>query len=114
LLSLTWDKIDLEGGTILIMSACKVGRDNNSSYFITWRGKPVKRIVSGAFETAKRKSEIDPNRKLPPYFFRQVFVTAALNADGDLKSVSERQATHGPKRQHGSFNTPTSIYIARF
>ena len=86
----------------MIMSARKVGRDNNSRYLITWRGKPVKKIV-GSFERAKRKAKIDPNRKLPPYAFRHAFVTAALNAGGDLKGVSEMAG-------HSRTETTTRIY----
>jgi integrase len=124
LLSLTWDKVDLDGGTILIVSARKGGRESRliplnadfkkfleqwkaedgdkCRYLITWRGKPVKRIV-GAFKRAKRKAKIDPNRKLPPYAFRHAFVTAALNAGGDLKGVSEMAG-------HSRTETTTRIY----
>ena len=106
LLSLTRDKVDLDAGTILVVSARKGGRESrliplnvdfkrflkewkatdgdDSRYLITWRGRPIKRIV-GSFKRAKRKAKIDPNRKLPPYAFRHAFVTAALNAGGDLK-----------------------------
>ncbi|MCB2167967.1 MAG: tyrosine-type recombinase/integrase [Deltaproteobacteria bacterium] len=71
-------------------------------FLITWRGKPVKRIV-GAFKRAKRKAKIDPNRKLPPYAFCHAFVTAALNAGGDLKGVSEMAG-------HSRTETKTRIY----
>ena len=71
-------------------------------YLITWRGKPVKKIV-GSFERAKRKAKIDPNRKLPPYAFQHAFVTADLNAGGDLKGVSEMAG-------HSRTETTTRIY----
>jgi integrase len=124
LLSLTCDKVDLDGCMILVVSARKGGRESRLiplnadfkrfleewkaadgdkiRYLITWRGKPVKRIV-GAFKRAKRKAKIDPNRKLPPYAFRHAFVTAALNAGGDLKSVSEMAG-------HYRTETTTRIY----
>jgi len=124
LLSQTWDMVDLEGGTILMMSSRKDSRESRLiplnadfkrflkqskaedgdkiRYLITWRGKPVKRIV-GAFKRAKRKAKIDPNRKLPPYAFRHAFVTAALNAGGDLKGVSEMAG-------HSRTETTTRIY----
>ena len=124
LLSLTWDKVDLDAGTILVVSARKGGRESrliplnedfkrflkewkeadgdDSRYLITWGGKPIKRIV-GSFKRAKRKAKINPNRKLPPYAFRHAFVTAALNAGGDLKGVSEMAG-------HSRTETTTRIY----
>lgn len=123
LLSLTWDKVDLEGGTILILSARKGGRESrliplnadfkrllmewkgrggDSQYLIAWRGKPIK-CIRGAFNRAKQKAGIDPNRKLPPYAFRHAFVTTALNAGGDLKGVSEMAG-------HSRTETTTRIY----
>jgi len=115
---------DRDVGTILVVSARKGGRESrliplnadfkrlleqwkvedgdNSRYLITWRGRPIKRIV-GAFKRAKRKAKIDPNRKLPPYAFRHAFVTAALNAGGDLKGVSEMAG-------HSRTETTTRIY----
>jgi integrase len=124
LLSLTWDKVDLDGGTILIVSARKGGRESrliplkpdfkkflqewkladgdNARYLITWRGRPIKRI-SGAFKRAKKKAGIDPNRKMPPYSLRHAFVTVALNSGGDLKGVSEMAG-------HTRTETTTRIY----
>ena len=71
-------------------------------YLITWRCKPVK-CIRGSFNSAKRKAKIDPNRKLPPYAFHHAFVTAALNAGGDLKGVSEMAG-------HSRTETTTRIY----
>jgi len=124
LLSLTWDKVDLDGGTILIVSARKSGRESRLiplnadfkkflaqskaedgdkiRYLITWRGKPVKRIV-GAFKRAKRKAKIDPNRKLPPDAFRHAFITTALSSGGDLKGVFEMAG-------HSRTESTTRIY----
>jgi hypothetical protein len=39
-----------------------------------------------------RKAKIDPNRKLPPYAFHNAFVTAALNAGGDLKAAQQNNS----------------------
>jgi integrase len=86
---------------------------NDSLSLITLRKKPVKRIV-GAFKRAKRKAKIDPNRKLPSSAFRHAFVTAALNAGGDLKGVSEmagHSRTETTKRiyQHTNINLHRGI-----
>jgi len=84
------------------LSLIKHTPEQAKRFRITWRGKPVKRIV-GAFKRAKRKAKIDPNRKLPPYAFRHAFVTAALNAGVDLKGVSEMAG-------HSRTETTTRIY----
>ena len=84
------------------LSKIKHTPEHVKRFLITWRGKPVKRIV-GAFKRAKLKAKIDPNRKLSPYAFRRAFVTAALNAGGDLKGVSEMAG-------HSRTETTTRIY----
>lgn len=111
LLSLTWDRVDFDGNTIMVTSAQKGGLKYRTvplhkklrelleqwlaedmatptppAHIVTWHGKPIQTIKS-AFKTAKTNAKI--TRKLTPYAFRHAFVSSILAAGGDLKSTSE-------------------------
>ncbi|WP_027190764.1 tyrosine-type recombinase/integrase [Fundidesulfovibrio putealis] len=104
---LKWDQIDWNQNAIFVKSAKKGGlkvrsvpihprllellkawkaQDGEGQFIIHFRGKPVSH-VKRAWESTKRKAGI--TRRLRPYDLRHYFVTSALGAGGDLKSVSQ-------------------------
>ncbi len=111
LLSLTWERVDFDGNTILVISAKKGGlkyrtvplhrrlremlekwkkedlaRNPVPENIIHWRGQAIKSIKK-SFNNAKKHAGI--KRKLTPYAFRHAFISAILAKGGDLKSTSE-------------------------
>lgn len=108
---LTWDRVDWDGNTILVISAQKGGLKSRSvplhrklralleawhesdmaaspppGHIIHYNGQPILSMKTG-FAAAKRRAGI--TRKITPYAFRHAFVSTILAAGGDLKSTSE-------------------------
>ncbi len=112
LYALTWESLDCENSSMLIVSAKKNGRpwrlvpihpdfysvllrwyhddidagQPDAAPIVRYRGHAVKSIKT-AFATAKKKAGI--TRRLRPYDLRHAFASAILQGGGDLKSTSE-------------------------
>ncbi len=107
LLSLTWDRVNWEAKTILIVSAHKGGpeqrqvplhkdfieqlggwyeRDGKYGYIIKYNGKPIKTIKS-AWKGTLERAKI--TRRIRPYDLRHNFITRALEESADMKALSQ-------------------------
>jgi len=108
LLTLTWEgNVDLDGRTILVISAKKGGadrrlvpihedlledlriwqkEDKGSGPLIHYHGKPIKKIDT-AWRGALKKAGI--KRRIRPYDIRHRFVTTALEEGVDIKPLAE-------------------------
>ena len=109
LLSLTWDAVDFQGKTLMVISADKGGlptrmiplnstilahlgqwyvedEKSGTRYLVHYKGRPI-----GAFDcawaAAKRRAGI--TRRIRAYEIRHKFTSDLLEAGADLKSVSE-------------------------
>lgn len=107
LLTITWDRVDLSAGYILVESAHKGGpqlrrvpiheslievlkewkkADKGRGPVIHYHGRAIKKIQNswaGALKRAKIK------RRIRPYDLRHHFVTTVLEAGADIKAVSD-------------------------
>lgn len=110
LFSLTWDKIDLEGGIVRIDTSKKNPRypwrevpikdelkplffnwlkedsRNGLSYLITYRGKPIHSIHS-SWLRALKKAGID--RRIRPYDLRHSFASELISSGVDVGTVAQ-------------------------
>ena len=107
LLSLTWEKVNWEAKTILIVSAHKGGpeqrqvplhkdfieqlrqwykEDEKDGHIIHYNGKPIKAIKS-AWKRTLERAKI--TRRIRPYDLRHNFITLALEDGADMKALSE-------------------------
>ena len=107
ILGITWERVSFENNTILIESAHKGGpewravpihpdiledlaewreADLGVGYVVNYRGRRVKSIRS-AWWTALKSAGI--SRNIRPYDLRHHFVTAAIAAGADIKSVAD-------------------------
>lgn len=109
--SLTWDHVDLQKGTITIISAKKGGiplrvvpihpdlhehltnwreEDKKSGvlkYLIHYHHRSIKTSIKTAWRSAKKKAGV--TRPLRPYSLRHKSISDMLAADGDVGSVAE-------------------------
>ncbi len=107
LLRLTWDSVNWETQTILVLSAHKGGpekravpihpgllpilrswysQDHCSGPIVHYRGKPIK-TIKRAWASALERAGI--TRRLRPYDMRHAFVTQALEQGADIKALAE-------------------------
>jgi integrase len=109
LLRMTWDQVDLENKTILVISARKGGpvsrlvpimsetfleqlkswhvidKAAGLDYLVTFGGKPIKKIQT-CWKSCLRRAGI--KRRLRPYDLRHHFVTRALESGADIKALA--------------------------
>jgi integrase len=121
LFALTWQDVDIDGGTVLVRSAAKGGprlrivpihaglapiiagwreADGGKGPLIHYQGRAVASLKR-SFITAKARAGI--KRRLPMYGLRHAFASILLAAAADLKSVSEILG-------HSRPDTTTRIY----